>query len=84
MSSSFSYFSYSDLEKAAIGASGACGHFVRNHAILRTFIGKYPVLLTKDEGRRVENRELRLDKGEGYGWMIGYQDLMILLCHTNI
>ena len=26
-----------DLEKAANGASGTCGHFVRNHAILRTF-----------------------------------------------
>jgi len=26
-----------DLEKAASGASGACGHFVKNHAILRTF-----------------------------------------------
>ena len=29
--------SSADLEKAASGASGACGHFVRNHAILRTF-----------------------------------------------
>ena len=27
----------SDLEKAASGASGACGHFVGNHGILRTF-----------------------------------------------
>ena len=27
----------SDLEKAASGASVACGHFVGNHAILRTF-----------------------------------------------
>ena len=27
----------SDLEKAASGASGAYGHFVRNHAILTTF-----------------------------------------------
>ena len=32
------YFSHVDiLEKAASGASGACGHFVGNHAILRTF-----------------------------------------------
>ena len=29
--------SAADLEKAASGASGACGHFVRNYAILRTF-----------------------------------------------
>ena len=27
----------SALEKAASSASGACGHFVRNHAILMTF-----------------------------------------------
>jgi len=26
-----------DLEKAASGVSGACGHFVENPAILRTF-----------------------------------------------
>ena len=26
-----------DLKKAASGASGACRHFVRNHAVLRTF-----------------------------------------------
>ena len=26
-----------DLEKAARGASGTCGHFVENHTILRTF-----------------------------------------------
>ena len=26
-----------DQEKAASGASGACRHFVKNHAILRTF-----------------------------------------------
>ena len=26
-----------DLEKAASGASSACGHFVGNHTILRTF-----------------------------------------------
>ena len=26
-----------DLEKAASGASGACGHFVENPATLRTF-----------------------------------------------
>ena len=49
-----------DLERAA---SGAFGHFVGNHAILRTFWVKYPVLLTKDAGRSVEAAELRLDKG---------------------
>ena len=43
----------SDLEKAACGASGACGHFVRNHANLRTFWVKYPVLLSEDGRGRV-------------------------------
>ena len=37
-----------DLEKAASGASGACGHFVGNPAILRTFRSKYPILLSED------------------------------------
>ena len=46
-----------DLEKAASGARGAYGHFVGNHAILRTFSVKYPVLLAKDQGRRVEDGE---------------------------
>ena len=50
-----------DLEKAA---SGACGHFVGNHAILRTFWIKYPVLLLEDGGRRVEVWELRFGKGD--------------------
>ena len=27
-----------DLEKAASGARGACGHFDGDHAILRTFV----------------------------------------------
>ena len=49
-----------DLEKAASGASGACGHFDRNHAILTTFWVK----LSKDRGRRGNNEELRLDKGD--------------------
>ena len=52
-----------DLEKAASGASGACGHFIENSAILRTFSVKYLVLLDEDQGRRVEHGELRLDKG---------------------
>ena len=52
----------SDLEKVASGASGACGYFVGNHAILRTFWVKYPVLLTEDGGRRVEDGEMRLDQ----------------------
>ena len=38
----------SDLEKAASGASGACGHFVGNYAILRTFSVKYPIHFTED------------------------------------
>ena len=52
----------SDLEKAASGASGACGHLVGNHAILRTFWAKNPVLFAEDEKSRVEDGELRLDK----------------------
>ena len=51
-----------DLEKAASGASGACRHFVGNHAILRTFSAKYPALFTENRKRRVEDGELRLDK----------------------
>ena len=38
------------LENAA---SGAFGHFVENHAIWRTLLVKYPVLLTEDGGKRV-------------------------------
>ena len=53
-----------DLEKAASGASGACGHFDRNHAILRTFWVKCPVLLSEDGGKRVDNGELRFDEGD--------------------
>ena len=37
-----------DLEKATSGASGTCGHFVRNHAVLRTFSIKPHILLTED------------------------------------
>ena len=51
----------SDLEKAA---SGACGHFVGNHAILRTFWVKYPVVFVDDGGRRVKEGELRFEKGD--------------------
>ena len=51
-----------DLEKASSGASGTFGHFVGNHAILRTFWVTYPVLLTEDGGRRVEDGELRLEQ----------------------
>ena len=47
---------HADLEKAA---SGACGHFVGNHAILRTFWVKY-----EGEGRRLEDWEMRLDQGD--------------------
>ena len=56
-----------DLEKAgSVGSSGsgACGHLVRNHAILRTFWIKYPVLYTEEGGRRVEDGDLRLDQGD--------------------
>ena len=54
----------SDLEKAANGARCACRHFVGNHAILRTFSVKYSLLLTEDGRRRVEDWEVRLDKGD--------------------
>ena len=42
-----------DPEKAASGASGACGHFVGNHTVLRTFGAKNPGLLTEDETNRL-------------------------------
>ena len=48
-----------DLEKAA---SGACGHFVGYHAILRAFLVQYPLLLTEDGGGGDVHRELRSDK----------------------
>ena len=51
-----------DLEKATSGSSGAWGHFVGNHTILKAFWAKYPVLLTEDGKRRVEDGEFRLDK----------------------
>ena len=53
-----------DLEKAASGASGACGHFVVNPAILRTFRVRNPTFLTEDGGRRMEGGKLRMDRGE--------------------
>ena len=46
-------------EKAA---SGASGHFVGNHTILRTFSAKFPVLFNEDRKRRVEDGKLRLNK----------------------
>ena len=52
----------SDLEKAASGASGACGHFVENHAILRTLRVKSRAFSTQDGGRRVEDGKLRMDQ----------------------
>ena len=56
-----------DLEKAASGASGAssaCRHFVKNLAILRTFWVKYPIHLSEDGERKVEDGELMLVKGD--------------------
>ena len=53
---------WTDLEKATSGASGACGHFVGNPAILRTFGAKCPVFVTEDEKRRVEDGDLRVDE----------------------
>ena len=54
----------SDLEKAASSASGACGHFVGNPVILRTFWVKFPVLLTEDGGRRAGEGKLSLFLGD--------------------
>ena len=54
--------SKAEMEKAGSGGSGACRHFVGNLVILRTFCVKYPVLLTEDGGRRVEDRDMRLDQ----------------------
>ena len=67
----------SDLEKAASGASGACGHFVGNHAILRTFWVKNPVLLTEDEGRRVKDGEMRSRRFEVEGLRKKHLELKI-------
>ena len=53
-----------DLEKAASGASGACGHFVVNPAILRKFWIKTPAFLTEDGGRRTEGGKSSMDHGE--------------------
>ena len=46
---------FPDLEKAASSASQTCGHFVGNHAILRTFVSSNPVLFTEDGKRKVED-----------------------------
>ena len=50
-----------DLEKVASGASGACGHFVVNHAILRSFKQNILFLLM-----RMEKEELKM---ENLGWI---------------
>ena len=52
-----------DLEKAASGASGACGHFVENPAILRTFWVENPAFLTEDGGRIVEDESRSIEVG---------------------
>ena len=46
----------------ASGASGACGQFVENHAILRIFWVENPTFLTEDGGRRFEDQKLRMDQ----------------------
>ena len=43
-----------DLEKASSGASGTFGHFVGNHAILRTFWAKYLVLFNEDGKKKLK------------------------------
>ena len=52
------------LEKVASGASSAYKHFVKNHAILRTFCVDYHILFTEDRGRRVDDGQLRIEKGD--------------------
>ena len=44
------------------GASGACKQLVRNPAIFRLLLVKYPVLLTEDRERGVEDGDLWLNK----------------------
>ena len=61
-STSSSVICWPDLEKAASGASGACGHFVKNPAILRTFEVKNTAILTEDGERRGKDEELRIDQ----------------------
>ena len=53
-----------DLEKAASGSSGACGHFVENHAILRTFGVNNLAFFTEGGGRSVEDGKLRMYLGK--------------------
>ena len=48
--------------QAVQAALGASRHFVRNHAIFRTFLVQYPVVFTEDGGGGDDYRELRLDK----------------------
>ena len=54
-------WSQPDLEKAASGASSACGHFVEIHAILRTFWVKIFAFLIEVGRRRLEDGKLRSD-----------------------
>ena len=69
-----------DLEKATSSASGACGHFVKIHAILRTFWVQNPAFLTEEVlkmenwglikenwGCMMENWGLRIQK---WGWRV--------------
>ena len=54
-----------DLEKAASGASGACGHFVVNPAILRTFESKplhfLPKMKEEEWKEEIEDGSRRID-----------------------
>ena len=49
-----------DLEKAGSGGSDACVILSEIMQFLRTFWVKYPILMTEDGGRRVEDGEMRL------------------------
>ena len=56
LGSSYLYFmTLADLEKVASNANSTSEHSLRNPVILRIFYVKNPVLLTENEGRRVED-----------------------------
>ena len=89
-SNCFSVLLRPDLEKAARGASGACGHFVGNHAILRTFLSQTWRIEVgqkrfKVGGWRMGDLEIKIE--DGGLWIEDRHtrfDLRIRPCHTNI
>ena len=77
-----------DLEKAASGASGACGHFVKNHSVLRIVWVENPPFLTENGGRRVEDQKLRMDQGklrlDDREWRIENSEMRLEGCGLRI